>query len=775
MIDRLRVLVVEDNPADADLIREILPEAGPVSFAVESVPRLSDALARLKRGDLELIIIDLGLPDSQGLDTFHKLRDAAPNIATIVLTGNDDLVMAITAVREGAQDYLVKGQVGGEMLVRSARYAVERKRAEEELKKLAHKIRLILDSAGEGIFGVDLDGNVTFINPAAARMLGYEVEELLGKQSHATLHHHNPDRTAMSIEQCSLHKALRKGTSGLAESAVFFKKDGTQCPIEFSSTLMFEADSLVGAVVIFRDMTSHFREEQERKKLEDQLRQAQKMEAIGRLAGGVAHDFNNLTAVVIGYAELLLHKLRPEDPLCKHAEQIMAAGVRAAALTRQLLAFSRRQALLPEVLDLNALLVNFKLFLGRLIGEDIELTFNLAADPGRVLADPGQLEQVVTNLAVNARDAMPHGGKLTVETAAVEIDETCALGSKDVVPGGYVLLTLTDTGCGMDQATQDRLFEPFFTTKEKGKGTGLGLATVHGIVKQSGGHIEVASELGRGSSFKIYLPRTDAQPQAKTAEITEEMPRGRGELILLVEDEAPLSELYRKVLTQLGYRVRAAGNSAEALRLVRDEKLDPDLVFTDVIMPGMSGVELAKRLRAERPGLRVLYMSGYTDETIAPHGILDPGVPFIQKPVTERVLATKVREVLGEIAAAAAPPCRSILMIDDDEQYRQMVQHFCAKRGHLFVGVDSTAAALAALAGSACDVLLVDLNIPGASGEQVLREIRAAGHVAPAIVLTGDVASADMDLLRQLGVVQALEKSSNTEPLLRAIEAVALA
>jgi DNA-binding NtrC family response regulator len=326
----------------------------------------------------------------------------------------------------------------------------------------------------------------------------------------------------------------------------------------------------------------------------------------------------------------------------------------------------------------------------------------------------------------------------------------------------------------MDKATLDRLFEPFFTTKPLGKGTGLGLATVYGIVKQSGGNIFASSEPGQGTTFKVYLPLTDAEPEMTPIVASAERQRGNGELILLVEDEPPLRELCETVLSRLGYRVSTAGNGLEALVLVQERGLVPALVVTDVIMPGICGAEMAERLRRKQPGLKVLYMSGYPDEAIASHGVLEPGIPFIQKPFTEQALGAKVRETLNGKAATVRRG-RSVLMIDDDEQYRELVRHFCVKRGHVFAGVGDAAAALAALAKQSFGVLLVDKNIPGTSGEHILREIRAAGHATPAIVLTGDVASADMNLLRPLGVVRALEKSSDAEPLLRAIEEADLA
>lgn len=645
-----------------------------------------------------------------------------------------------------------------------ARDITVRKQTETALQASEKKFRTLFEAANDAIYIVDMEGRYLDMNTVAHERLGYTREEMLSKSVAEV------DTPEFALRAPERIEQIRKSGKGVFESA-HVRKDGTVMPVEINAVVIdHEGRTVLYSIV--RDITERIRSAEEKNRLEDQLRQAQKVEAIGRLAGGVAHDFNNLTAIVLGYGEMLLGELRPEDPGRKYVEQIVGAGRRSAALTRQLLAFGRKQTLQPEVLDLNALLRNFESMLGRLLGEDIELDFRLTADAVRIKADPGQIEQVVTNLAVNARDAMPLGGRLTIGTAAAEFDETHPPGHESVIPGRYVLFTLADTGCGMDEATMDRLFEPFFTTKPMGKGTGLGLATTYGIVKQSGGFIWASSETGKGSTFTICLPRTDEQPPPKAIESGGELPRGSAETILMVEDEASLRELCETLLVRLGYTVVAARNGPEALLMVQERGLDPDLVVTDVIMPGMSGAEMASQLRKKRPNLKVLYMSGYPDAAIAHHGVLEPGTPFIQKPFTERALAIKVREALGGRAAAAARPVRRVLMIDDDEQFLDLVGYFCRKRGHFFAGVDSAAAALAALAAAPFDVLLVDLKIPGTSGERVLRDIRAAGHATPAIVLTGDVASADMDALRPLGVVRVTEKSSAAEPLLRAIEAV---
>jgi PAS domain S-box-containing protein len=387
----------------------------------------------------------------------------------------------------------------------------------------------------------------------------------------------------------------------------------------------------------------------ERKQLEEQLRQSQKMEAIGRLAGGIAHDFNNLLTIISGYSDLLQENLKEGDRMRAHVDEIKKASLRAATLTRQLLAFSRSQVLAPQVLDLNSVVANVEKMLRRLIGEDVELVTVLGGDLGRIKADPGQLEQVIMNLVVNARDAMPQGGKLTIETADVELDDAYARSHMTVEPGRYVMLGVSDTGTGMDRETQAHIFEPFFTTKEKGKGTGLGLATVYGIIKQSGGYVWVYSEPGQGATFKIYLPRIEA-PAAAAAASPSLSPSQGHETILLAEDEPALRALARRVLESKGYKVLEARNGEDALIVADQNPGMVDLLLTDVVMPGMSGRELAEQLHFKNRNLKVLYMSGYTDDAIVHHGVLGSGMAFLQKPFTPEGMARRVRDVLD------APP-----------------------------------------------------------------------------------------------------------------------
>jgi signal transduction histidine kinase len=404
---------------------------------------------------------------------------------------------------------------------------------------------------------------------------------------------------------------------------------------------------IAGAIANAQLYSERIQAEKEREALQEQLRQSQKMEAIGRLAGGVAHDFNNLLTVIKGYSQLSLAETKEDNPLRENIEEIGKATDRAADLTRQLLAFSRRQVMEMRVLDINAHIQSLDKMLRRLIGEDIQLMSTLAEDVGRVRTDPGQIEQLIMNLAVNARDAMPHGGKLTIETANVDLDEAYARGHVAVTPGRYVMISVSDSGVGMAPEVRDRVFEPFFTTKEKGKGTGLGLSTVYGIVKQSNGNIWVYSELGKGTTFKIYLPRVDEPPEElKERVVRGELLRGN-ETVLVVEDEEEVLKLAGRILRRHGYHVLEAASGEEALKACKEKKEPFHLLLTDVVMPQMSGRQLAGQLREVCQNFKVLYMSGYTDNAITYHGVLEKGTNYIQKPFTVEGLARKVREVLS--------------------------------------------------------------------------------------------------------------------------------
>src|SRR5438270_9200997 len=411
--------------------------------------------------------------------------------------------------------------------------------------------------------------------------------------------------------------------------------------------MVYQDGVAVGVQGIARDIT-------ERKHLEDQLRQSQKMEAIGQLAGGVAHDFNNLLTAINGYSSLALQRIDDNHPLRSYLEEIKKAGDRAANLTRQLLAFGRKQILQPLPINLNDVVTDMNKMLRRLIGEDIQLTAKLDLSLERIKADPGQIEQVLVNLVVNARDAMPQGGNLTIETATVELGQEYAGRHMGVLPGQYVMLAVSDTGTGMDEATQARIFDPFFTTKEKGKGTGLGLSTVYGIVKQSNGYVFVQSEVGAGTTFYVYLPRVEDTAEELTPALPAQSEAGGCETVLLVEDEESVRELVRLTLASRGYQVLEAENGECGLRIAESFKEHIDILITDVVMPGIGGRELARKLLLLRPGISVLYLSGYTEDAVVTRGALGPRTAFLQKPFTLQNLAKKVREVL--LSRSAPPP-----------------------------------------------------------------------------------------------------------------------
>jgi signal transduction histidine kinase len=504
----MHVLLIEDNAADVAFVRALLKEQLGSAFTLGHVVYLTEGLERLQLGDIDVVLLDLGLPDSQGLETIHRAREKVPDIPYVVLAGGSDEALGIKALQAGAQDYLLKDGLNGAQLARAIRYAVERRRME-------------------------------------ARLL-----------------------------------------------------------------------------------------------------QAQKMEAIGRLAGGIAHDFNNLLTAILGFSDLSLLQIESSSLHHDHVVQIKKAAERAALLTRQLLTFSHRQVLQPRVLDLNAAVAESEKMLRRLIGEDITLTLGLWSEPLHVKADAGQLPQVIMNLVLNARDAMPQGGTVTVETGVHVANQAEESLPGDPGSGAYVVLTVRDMGHGMDAETRSHIFEPFFTTKGTGKGTGLGLAAVLGIVEQSHGYIEVESAPCAGSTFRVFLPRVQEAPCASSDRVQGGLPPKGTETVLLVEDEEVVRKFAKRVLEAQGYRVLEAANGTEGIRIGQTYTEQIHLLITDVVMPGLGGRACADRLLADQPGLKVLFISGYPDETIIRHGVVDAETIFLQKPFTPDALAHKVRETL---------------------------------------------------------------------------------------------------------------------------------
>lgn len=519
----------------------------------------------------------------------------------------------------------------------------ERKQAESALRESEERYRSVVQNARDVIFMLGPDGVIKSLNPAFEAITGWKVGDWVGR-SFGELCHKDDLTRAMEM----FWKALQGERVDPFELRVL--SSNRDCLVgEFTITPQVERGRMVGVLGIARDIT-------DRKRLEEQLAQSQKMEAVGQLAGGVAHDFNNILTAITGYSDMLVRKLRRDDPLYGNAEEIRKAADRASALTRQLLAFSRKQVLKAEVVDLNVVVADISKMLQRLIGEHIELVTRARRQGAYVKSDRGQIEQVIMNMAVNARDAMPGGGKLFIETDLVTLDHDFVRLHKGVAPGNYVLMRISDSGVGMPPEVKARIFEPFFTTKEKGKGTGLGLATCYGIICQTGGHLTVDSTVGCGTTFNIYLPMSDeVATQVVETRQDPDMPQGT-ETLLLVEDEMVVRELALLVLSDLGYNVLTAVNGEEALRVASRHAGAPiSLLITDVVMPLMGGKELSQRLREKFPWLKILFSSGYTDDAISDQGELGEGVAFLQKPYTPSVLAKKVRDILDDKLDAA--PC----------------------------------------------------------------------------------------------------------------------
>jgi len=632
----LRILLLEDDPGDASLILHTLAVAG---LRIQGdVARTPDEFReRVPSGIYDLILCDFRMPGWNGLEALRWTRSSGCPAPFIFVSGSLGEDMAVECMKAGATDYVLKDNLA--RLPHAVRRAREedRMRADRDvaLKMLGdseQRFATAFRSSPEGITISTLtDGRYIEANQAFLRMMEYERAEVIG---HTTA---ELGIWVNAAQRLSLLDKLGGPEPVSGHEAGFRTKSGKVRQVELSA----ECIQLQGTpclLAVTRDVT-------ELRSLQQQLRQAQKMEAIGRLAGGVAHDFNNLLGVITGYGELVRQRMPTEDPLHVKVEQILKAADRAASLTRQLLAFSRQQVLQPEILDVNHIVSDMDKLLHRLIGEDVELGTALDPSLGRVRADPGQLAQIVMNLAVNARDAMPGGGRLTIETANAELDAAYAVLHPPAKPGRYVMLAMSDTGSGMDAEIQSHVFEPFFTTKPVGEGTGLGLSTVYGIVKQSDGYVWVYSEVGVGTTFKIYLPRIDlataAPPQERPA------PAARSsETVLLVEDEDALRGLLRETLEDNGYVVLVARDGAQALQIADAHAGPIHLIVTDLIMPGINGRSAAEEIVSARPEVKVLYISGYSSEAVARSGALGRGSAFLSKPFTPKGLLRKVRDLL---------------------------------------------------------------------------------------------------------------------------------
>jgi PAS domain S-box-containing protein len=661
----LRVLLVEDDVDDVLLCRDAITH-GDLPCRLRITGTLAEAIECLDREGADVALVDLSLPDAEDLDAVTALAQHFSHLPIVVLTGLRDERTVARALQAGAEDYLVKGPGSRDTIARAVRYAIERKRgeqtrrardvaeaakrrAEQTARELERNYRQLFDSNPYPMYVFDT-GTLALleVNDAAARYYGYSRPELL----------------ALDVTRLCPAEDVPALTGAVAAATAVdrwgplrqVKHDGTVVEVTITSHLL-SFDGRDARCAVIEDVTA-------REQLERRLRQSQRLESLGQLAGGVAHDFNNLLGIIIGYATMCASDLEvaaQTDPrwLTVHADvgQILQAGDRATNLTRQLLSFARAGVVRTEVIDINSVVTGIEQMLRRTIGEDIEMRTELTDEPWPIRADPGQVEQMLLNLVVNARDAMPTGGTIAIDTAAVTVDENHDLHRRGTPVGRYMRLRVTDTGTGMSQATIDRAFEPFFTTKPQGQGTGLGLATIYGIVTQAGGHAHIQSELGVGTSFTALFPVTQessdtADPQLSDADDTHYLP-GNQETILLAEDEESLRLLTERILTDHGYTVLSACSGLHAIELADRHQGRIDLLLTDVIMPHVNGHDLATHLQADRPTLPVIYMSGYAEPLLASRSTLPAGVTLLSKPVTQQQILAAIHRALDTRGRAA--------------------------------------------------------------------------------------------------------------------------
>lgn len=653
-----------------------------------------------------------------------------------------DMSLTISPIRDQT------GKICGASTI--ARDVTAQLQSQEALEDSERRYRLLFESNPQVMWVYDATTlQFLAVNNAAVKRYGYTRDEFLAM----TLRDIRPPEDVPRFLEATAQTASDLHTGGPWRHK---KKDGSIITVEITQQPILFGDR-TACFAMANDIT-------ERKLLEEQLRQAQRLESIGRLAGGVAHDFNNMLTVINGYAEMLLSDMPADEPKRAVLGQIRSAGESAAGLTQQLLAFSRQQVIQPSVMNVNQIVTEASKFLRRLIGEDIELVTRLAGDLGYVLADPGQIQQIVMNLVVNSRDAMPQGGTLVIETDNVVFDETYTRAHASVQPGPHVMLAVTDNGVGMTPEIRDRIFEPFFTTKEFGKGTGLGLATVYGTVKQSGGWIWVYSEPGQGTTFKVYFPRTD-QP-ASPAKILPLVDLRGDETILVVEDEAEVRKLAQVALAKYGYHVHGVSNGQEALAFCRDFSGTIHLILTDVVMADMNGRELSSQIAVLRADVHFLFMSGYTANVIVHHGVLDPDVAYLQKPFTPDTLAAKVREVLGLLEIS-----RTILIIDREATVRRLLGAMLMSAGYAVVESANPREALQQSAqANPVDIILVDLADPEPENLDPLHAFRRQHPHAKIIAMSGGCGSDLSAIAAELGVIATLIKPISREELLRAIQ-----
>ncbi|HYL63908.1 MAG TPA: PAS domain S-box protein [Candidatus Methylomirabilis sp.] len=625
-----RILLVAPDSGQAESLSAlVLDEAD--TFQVVEASCLESALPVLCAESVDALLLDDDALE-EGMASLGKIHARFESLPIVVVVPRKKEALERRLLDVGASEVLYKETLGGALLKKALEYAVERRQTERLLLESEERFRELFENAKDIIFTLDPDGNFKSLNKSAEEVMGWSREEA----QRINLKQIVP---AEHLNQCKQLMSRLLNEEQLQQFEItLLRKDGKRAVLETSARLLLSEGKKKGIQGIARDVT-------ERRNLENIVRQSQKLEAVGRLSGGLSHDFNNLLCVVSGHAELLMGQLGPEHPGARHVEQIKKAVDNTASLVRQLLVFSRKQAFHPRIVNLNEAVTETKKLLGRLIGEHVELSTSLSPTLAPVYVDPVQIEQVIMNLILNARDAMPLGGKLALETSNAELDENVCTRHAIIPAGKYVVLAVADSGAGMDEETQNRLFEPFYTTKESGHGTGLGLSTVYGIVKQSGGSIAVESEPGKGTTFRIYLPWANASAGRESSHKPDPGHRA-SETILLVENSGPLRALAREFLSSGGYAVLDAENGMDALRIAKQFVGLIHLLLTDVVMPGMGGKQLAGQFATLYPAAKVLYMSGYSDESTVDSSLLNEQSQFLEKPFTRDILLKKVRQAL---------------------------------------------------------------------------------------------------------------------------------
>ena len=643
MAETIRVLLVDDEEDFYVLIRELLGGIPGNRYTVDWASSYDAALGVLEADQHAIWLVDYRLGVHDGLELMREAINRGNKAPMVLMTGQGDHEIDMAAMKIGASDYLPKDHIDARTLERCIRYALERARTQESMQVSEMRFRSAFYGAVPGMALTSADGRFLRVNRSLCDMFGYSVAELLGMSFQTVVH---PDD--LQSGQRTLETLVEGGRPAQMEKRFVHKRGGTVWTYWSVSLLRDQHGGPLYFLSQILDISERKRTEEALRQSEDLLHKAQKMEAVGRLAGGVAHDFNNILTVISGYATMLSKKLENDPALRREVDEIQSSAERAAALTRQLLALSRKQLLDPKVISLNKVVSGIEKMLRRLIGEDIELRMQLDETIGLVKVDPGQMEQVIMNLAINARDAMPSGGKMTIETASMEQDRPSQLSEGGIPAGRYAALIVTDSGTGMSEEVRSHIFEPFFTTKGHDKGTGLGLATCHGIIKQSGGYIHVYTEPGHGTAFKVYLPVVSGVADADKPAARADLVQAGTETVLLVEDEDRVREFAVSQLREAGYVVLEARNGTDALRVLQEQvSRTIDIMVTDVIMPKMGGKELADRLKQIRPSTRILFVSGYTGDALDNSGVLQSGAAFLEKPFSAARLTQKIREVLA--------------------------------------------------------------------------------------------------------------------------------